>query len=793
MGRAEKLNRRRIKAHAPSECAAADPLTMPTRLPLPAGTQRPKVMTPSPLADVAAPCLAPVASSESLEQLRALNHELSAMNTRLRASLEQQQSAARVVRDVLYRLPVPTLVLDAALNIRLFTPAIRSLFNLRTADVGRPLADLRPLATDPNLVDEAKAALRDLTPLERAVQSASGVNFIRRISPCRLGDDPVDGVVITFIDIDDKQQLVRALATATQTAERTAVAQSRFLAATSHDLRQPLQTLKLLQGLLLGLLDDEQPRKLTVRIGETVGAMAGMLNAVLDVNHLETAATPVNLVRFRLSDLLDRLADEFSYKAGSKGLKLKWVPCRLSVESDPRLLEQILRTVLANALQYTNEGRILLGCRRHGGWLSIEVRDTGIGMPAATLHRLVDASTAAIDPPQEPAQGLVRVRHLCRLLGHQLRGQSQVAKGSAFCIDVALSPDNLLQRETSLAPALPQGENPGEMILIVEDDLEVLGLLGLLLKSEGYQVAMASDALAALEIIAHGGVQPDLILADYNLPGAVNGLQIIVQLRRQLHRRIPAIILTGDISRQSAHDMAFEHCTKLNKPAKLKEIIFVIATLLTRQPADVARLPSKAAQVSNIFVIDDDPLFRQTIRSVLEPGGYTVLDYPSCRAFLEDYAPGQLACLLVGAQKGLELLHQFRASGDTLPVIVVSNSSEVTIAVEVMKAGAADFIEKPLERSEILQSVARALECSQDANKRRAWAQEAAHCIANLTLRQRQVMEMVLAGHPSKNIAAELGISQRTVENHRASIMSRTHSKSIPALARIALAARSEA
>jgi two-component system CheB/CheR fusion protein len=140
--------------------------------------------------------------------------------------------------------------------------------------------------------------------------------------------------------------------------------------------------------------------------------------------------------------------------------------------------------------------------------------------------------------------------------------------------------------------------------------------------------------------------------------------------------------------------------------------------------------------------------------------------------------------------EGLELLHHLRSNGDDLPAVMISGSSEVSMAVDAMKAGASDFIEKPFGRSEVLQSVARALEHSRDANKKLAWTHEAAQCINNLTDRQRQIMDMVLAGHPSKNIAVELGISQRTVENHRASIMTRTNSKSIPALARIALAAQ---
>jgi two-component system CheB/CheR fusion protein len=138
---------------------------------------------------------------------------------------------------------------------------------------------------------------------------------------------------------------------------------------------------------------------------------------------------------------------------------------------------------------------------------------------------------------------------------------------------------------------------------------------------------------------------------------------------------------------------------------------------------------------------------------------------------------------------GLELLQRLRSTGDRLPAIMITGNSDVTMAVQAMKAGASDFLEKPIRHSELLASVERALEQSKDATKLSAWRETAANRVARLTPRERQIMELVLAGGPSKNIAADLGISQRTVENHRAAIMEKTGSKSLPALARLALAA----
>jgi two-component system CheB/CheR fusion protein len=181
------------------------------------------------------------------------------------------------------------------------------------------------------------------------------------------------------------------------------------------------------------------------------------------------------------------------------------------------------------------------------------------------------------------------------------------------------------------------------------------------------------------------------------------------------------------------------------------------------------------------------------MRAVLEDDGYAVETFSSSEDFLKAYRPERRGCLLLDAylpgMNGVELLRRLHDRGDRLPAIVITGSSDVPMAVAAMKAGAADFIEKPITRSELLASLSSALEQTRDSAKLLASRETAAATIASLTPRQHQIMDMVLAGYPSKNIAADLGISQRTVENHRASIMDKTGSKSLPALARLALAA----
>ena len=336
-------------------------------------------------------------------------------------------------------------------------------------------------------------------------------------------------------------------------------------------------------------------------------------------------------------------------------------------------------------------------------------------------------------------------------------------------------------------------------ILIVEDDPEVREHLELFLNEEGYQTWAAVDGHDALESLARGTTRPDLVLADYNLPHGMNGVQASQRLRQELDRQIPVIILTGDISTETLRDIARHDCVHLNKPVKLNDLMRAIEKLLAKPPDAHVLTPHHSGETSSasgtaaIIVVDDDDQVREAIRALLEDDGRVVDDYASCQAFLKAFDPGKSACLLIDAylpgMTGLQLLEKLQDEGHRLPAIMITGNADVPIAVQAMKAGALDFIEKPIGRDELIAAIDRALELSQDAAKLAKLRESAAAHLADLTPRQRDVMDRVLAGQPSKNIAADLGISQRTVENHRASIMKRSGSKSLPALARLALLA----
>ena len=742
----------------------------------------------------------------SKEELQSLNEELNALNSQLQETLERQRTTSDDLQNVLYSTDTATIFLDTDFNIRFFTPATKAFFNVIPSDIGRPLTDLKSLAIDGDLLPDALSVLQDRATIEREIEGQSGVWFIRRILPYRTGDKKIEGVVVTFENITERRKTAEALSRAKAQAESASAAKSRFLAAASHDLRQPLQTLALLQGLLAKRVEGEKAKKLIDGIDEALGAMTEMLNTLLNINQIEVGAIKATLVEFPVNDLLDRLRSELTYHAEEAGLNLKVMSCELSIRSDLRLLEQMIRNLLSNAFKYTRRGRVLVGCRRRGTSLRIEVWDTGVGIPkaelAAVFEEYYQVDNAARQRSHGLGLGLSIVKSLGALLDHPIHVRSLPGKGSVFSIQVPTTAKARTPQAVPLAELLsaPETARPSRgTVLIIEDDVDVRDHLELFLNDEGYFAATASDGASALKWAEDLRGPLDLVLADYNLPNGMNGVEVAQKLRHDLDRQIPFIILTGDTTIEALRNIATHDCVLFNKPVKLRELIRAIEKLLKQPPssAKAEHGPTVGAPADftgpTILVVDDDDRIRAVLRAVLEDDGRLVDTFASCEEFLVAFDPEKPALLLIDAylpgMSGLELLEKLRHDGHRLPAIMITGNSDVTMAVQAMKAGASDFIEKPVGRDELIRSINLALELSADSSKAAQWREAAVNHLAGLTPRQRDVMERVLAGHPSKNIAADLGISQRTVENHRASIMKRTGSKSLPALARLALVA----
>lgn len=734
----------------------------------------------------------------SKEELQSLNEELTALNSQLQETLDRQRLASDDLQNVLFSTNVGTMFLDAALRIRLFTPAISPLYNVIASDVGRPLADLRPMADDPELLGDAQRVLDNEAPIEREVHAPGDAWYVRRIFPYRAHDSRIEGVVITFADITERKRTTSALEEAKLEAERANAAKSRFLAAASHDLRQPLQALALLKDFLAPNVTGERAAELMARFDKTLGALSGMLDVLLNISQIEAGAVQPEPVVFPVGEMLERLHGEFLAVTEARDLALRFMPSAAWVKSDPRLLEQMVRNLLGNAVKYTRTGRILLGCRRRGNTLRIEVWDTGIGIEASQLESIFEEFRQVDNPARESGLGLGLglsiVRRLGRLLRHPVDVRSVPGRGSVFAITVPLR-----EGATHLPPPPPEDPAPEpapdpitrpSAIMVVEDDPDLLDLVAQLLRESGHMVSCAPDAAEALRLVAGGAIRPDILLTDYNLPAGQSGIDLLVALRVRLQRPLPAIVLTGDISTAARTAIADADCIHLKKPVNPGGLLRAVESLCPPVPPPVVvTAPGSTPDLVPVtYVIDDEPLVCEAIRNLLTAHGRYVEDFLSAEDFLAAYQAGRPGCLLVDAHlpglSGIGLLGELRARGDHLPVILITGDGDIGLAVAAMRAGACDFITKPVGRDALMDIIDRAAEQSHTSRIADVAKAEAAACHAALTARQRKVMDMVLAGQPSKNIAADLGISQRTVENHRAEIMHRMGVHSLPELAR---------
>jgi two-component system CheB/CheR fusion protein len=242
----------------------------------------------------------------------------------------------------------------------------------------------------------------------------------------------------------------------------------------------------------------------------------------------------------------------------------------------------MVRNLLSNAVKYTKRGKILIGCRQRGDKLRLEVWDTGSGIAADQLQAIFEEPHQLDSPAREPGlgPGLSLVQRLGGLLGVVIGVRSRAGLGSVFAIEVPLAAGARDAWQADGRHHAAEGTESRGSLLIIEDDPMLLDLFTLLFQDEGHQVAVAQDGLQALALVSTGGVRPDVIVADYNLPGGMNGLQAITGLRELLQREIPAVIMTGDISTVTSQSIAPTSCIQLNKPVKSDDLTNLIQQLL---------------------------------------------------------------------------------------------------------------------------------------------------------------------------------------------------------------------
>ena len=373
-------------------------------------------------------------------------------------------------------------------------------------------------------------------------------------------------------------------------AEAANRAKSQFLAAASHDLRQPLQAISLFTSAMAHRLQQEDLAPLVDNIQESVAALSSQFNSLLDLSRLEAQEVKPQCRHVQLQMLLAQLELDQSLVAKQKGLELRFVPCnRVSVYTDPMLLQRILRNLVGNAIRHTEKGRILVGCRRKPGAVLIQVWDTGRGIPEADLPRIFEEFVQLDRPRGERAGGvglgLSIVDRLARLLGHPLAVTSSPDRGTCFSIEVPARTERPASDRPAPAPmrVTPSGN---QTILVIEDHRETREAWHSALDSWGFHAVAVATAGEGLEQLTAAGALPSLIISDYRLGHGITGLDEIERIRAALERPLlPAIIVSGDILDEVADQARAKWVELLRKPVNLEQLHLLIKRQLLKGPA----------------------------------------------------------------------------------------------------------------------------------------------------------------------------------------------------------------
>jgi len=374
-------------------------------------------------------------------------------------------------------------------------------------------------------------------------------------------------------------------------AERANLAKSRFLAAASHDLRQPMHALGLfLQALRQGKLG-ERERKLVDNIGESFNAMDALFNALLDISRLDAGVVEPRVATFPVARVLDRMRTEYGPQAAGKGLALAVRPCAGFVRSDPVLLEEIVGNLVSNAVRYTRSGRVLVGCRRgpHGS-LRIEVWDTGRGIPPDKL-REVFREFIQLDNPERDREkglglGLAIVERLAELLGHAVDVRSVPGRGSVFRVQVAGGREE--DAVAAEAPRAPGGFESlrGRLVVVIDDDRMVLEAMSQMLSGWGLDVACAESGAMILGKLATAPRTPDIVLCDYRLRNGESGIEVIRAIRDEFNADIPSALITGDTGPERLKEARASGLPLVHKPVNAARMRALVGSLLREAGAE---------------------------------------------------------------------------------------------------------------------------------------------------------------------------------------------------------------
>jgi PAS domain S-box-containing protein len=431
----------------------------------------------------------------------------------------------------------------------------------------------------PGLLETMRRAAREGKPFEheyRALTAEGGYGWrLNRGRPLRDRHGRHRSIIGVCLDNTETKRIEAELRRAKEAAERADDAKSRFLAAASHDLRQPLNAMSLLLGVLRAQITDPRATAVATQMQQSLDAMVELFNALLDVSRLDMGAARIRHEPVDAAALFARIETDFRAAAASKGLELRIVPSGATLWSDPALLERALRNLVSNAIRYTERGRVLLGCRRRGTATRIEVHDSGPGIPADRLDDIFEEFYQVGNPARERREGhglgLSIVRRAMDLLGHRLEVISSVGRGSRFAIEAPSWP----AAGEGPPPASEEG-GPGLAVLLIEDDPLVQSAMRLTLEELGCHVLAAPSLAEALAALDAGDAAPHLVLADYRLPGGADGLCAITTLRARLGPGFSACVLTGDLQADIQAQVEAAGARFLRKPIRPDDIRSIV-------------------------------------------------------------------------------------------------------------------------------------------------------------------------------------------------------------------------
>lgn len=486
-------------------------------------------------------------------------------------------------QNLLESAPDAMVIVDAEGQIVLVNAQALAMFDYaREEMLGRSIESLLPASIRQRHVKNRESyfgapSLRPMGQgLDLVARRSDGSEFPVEISLSPVNTDGGRFVSSVIRDVTVRRQMEMDIKAAQEAAERAKKANSAFLAAASHDLRQPVQALSLLNGALRRTVKDERALQMVEIQDASLMAMTNLLNSLLDISRLDAGAVKPEWEDFPMQRLVDRLSAEFGRQAQSKGLQFTSESCEAVVRSDPNLLAEVIINLVSNAIRYTEKGEVKMVCIERDGHCYLEVSDTGIGIEPDQLEEIFrefHQCKSAGASKEGFGLGLAIVRRLTDLLGHRIDVDSNPGKGSRFTLKVPIIADGSVVVPVDEVSDETETEMASGLVVLIEDDVNVANAWGMLLEAEGYRVATAASAIEANSLIKHLDEQPILIISDFHLLDGSTGVEAVRIIREHYSAEIPAFIVSGDTSKVVKDARLLDNCTLMSKPVDTARLL----------------------------------------------------------------------------------------------------------------------------------------------------------------------------------------------------------------------------